>query len=165
MASGLEVITFDPQLSQFNRACPRSCSYELSDPTLDSVVVAFDDYTGAAQFASEALELDNVQFTYSVQCASTLSTLPEGETTPQTVPVTLLDRCRLSNIQMPFFTSSYDPRYLWEKTYVPFALGTNNLGCGPIVYELVGLPAPQFAIADRGNEGFLEICTEATNLD
>ena len=55
LASGLEVITFDPQLSQFNRACPRSCSYALSDPTYDSVVVAFDDYTGAAQFASDAL--------------------------------------------------------------------------------------------------------------
>lgn len=66
---------------------------------------------------------------------------------------------------MPWFTTSYDPRYLWEKTYLPFALGENNLGCGPIRYELVGLPAPQFAIADRGTPGILEIRTEATNLD
>lgn len=127
-------------VSQYNTACQRTCSYLLDDPFKGEVLDSFDTNTGIAAFSSLNVNLDNMSLTISIKCVSDFSTIPEGETPPITVTFNLLDKCRLSTIDMPTIVPSSETKYLWEVTNSPFSLGSNSMGCGPISYELIGLP-------------------------
>lgn len=107
-------IVLNPMVSQYNAACPRTCSVLLDDPFKGEVLDSFDTSSGIAAFSSANTAYDTMSLTASIQCISTDSTIPEGETSVLTVTFNLIDKCRLSSIDMPQIIPNFERKYLWE---------------------------------------------------
>lgn len=151
-------------VSQFNSACARECSYLLDDPFKGEVLDNFDTANGIARLSSSNTNFDKMSITISIQCTSTYSEIPAGTTPPLTIQFNLLDKCRTSSVEMPTIVPDTQNKYLWEATYSPFPLGYNTLNCGPITYQLIGLPQPTFQITeDPQDSSALTIRTEAVS--
>jgi len=86
-----------------------------------------------------------------------------AQTPLQTVTVTLLDNCRTSTMSIADFTP-YLAKQLWEVSTSDFQIASNDLSCGPIVHEIVGLEDPPFQLEAASDPSMLRIRTEATLL-
>ena len=55
----------------------------------------------------------------------------------------------------------YTERFLYEEAFDRFPMAKNDMGCGPIVHTLVGLPADAFGVYDPNVAESLDIRTNA----
>lgn len=128
---GLEALIIDPAVSQYNSACPRSCSLTV-DPAYQALVSSFSSADGVLALASDNQSLDGASFDVTIECISTDSTGPGFTTTPQTIEIRTWDYCRKADILMPTFDPTYLARSLWTETLDAFAPGVAISGCGSV---------------------------------